>query len=241
VRVNGADYNFNFNEAPELRTIFVGKEENPVIIIDNMMQDPRSMIDFASSEVTFKRDTVTYYPGIRAPLPKQYANNLSSMIPSLIRDAFRPSSTKQEGISCNKFLSLSTLTPEQLEVPQRFPHTDASDHNQFAVLHYFCDPQHGGTSFYRHRESGYESISKDRVNIFSSLFNSELASNGPPPAKYINGDNSFFERTASIDSEFNRLVIYRGNMLHSGNINPELSLSNSPRDGRLTATVFFLF
>jgi len=42
-------------------------------------------------------------------------------------------------------------------------------------------------------------------------------------------------------ARFNRLVVYRGSLLHSAVVNPQLSISADPRKGRLTLNSFYDF
>jgi hypothetical protein len=234
------NYNFGVNKNPAIETVFVGREQQPIIVVDNLMQDAQSLVEYAAAEAKFGRDRTTFYPGIRAPLPSAYVNSLRDVIPKLTADTFKLPVTDPEEVSCQYF-SLCTVLPQYLEVPQRFPHADTTELNQLAVLHYLCDAPHGGTSFYRHRETGYESISEDREGHYLSVVRTSLQNNGSPPAQYVNGDNDLFERIASIEAKFDRLIIYRSRVLHSADIDPDVSLNPDPRVGRLTATAFFCF
>jgi hypothetical protein len=238
--VSQGNYNFSLSKNPTIKTVVVGEERQPVIIVDNIMEDAQSLVDYAAAEVQFAHDRHTYYPGIRAPLPEQYVKSLRAAMPALTANVFELSSTEPEDVFC-QFFSLCTVLPEYLEVPQRFPHADTYEPNQLAILHYLCNPPHGGTSFYRHRETGYESISEDRGNRYLELIRRHIQNNGPPPAEYINGDNDLYEQIESIDAKFDRLIIYRSKVLHSANIDPNISVSADPRAGRLTATAFFCF
>ena len=47
--------------------------------------------------------------------------------------------------------------------------------------------------------------------------------------------------TGMMPARFNRLVVYRGSLLHSAVVNPQLSISADPRKGRLTLNSFYDF
>jgi hypothetical protein len=51
-------------------------------------------------------------------------------------------------------------------------------------------------------------------------------------------DTRDFERIHRVDAAFNRLLIYKGNTLHSGDIGERTVLSEDPRRGRLTINGF---
>jgi hypothetical protein len=137
--------------------------------------------------------------------------------------------------------SIVTTPPDQLQLLQCLPHFDTTDPGQVAVLHYLCRPEQGGTSFYRHRNTGFESIDSARHDRFMAALGADLKANGPPTRYYMQGDNAIFERIGRLEAKFNRLVIYRSATLHSGDIPPGFAFDADPRTGRLTANAFLHF
>ena len=140
--------------------------------------------------------------------------------------------------SCN--LSLVTLRPEQLNLAQRLPHVDTVDPLQIAFLHYLCEPRFGGTAFYRHRATGFETLTPERLATHKRALDTELAE-AAPGAGYITGDTALYEQTAAFEAAFDRMLIYRSRVFHSGQINPDAGLSPDPRVGRLTANIFLTY
>ena len=130
--------------------------------------------------------------------------------------------------------SLTTTPPQQLRPIQCVPHIDNHTANQFAVVHYLCDEKFGGTSFYRHRSTGYETINSDRLEYYFKMLKQEVMADETAGCDYINGNTHLFERIARIKVRFNRALVYRSNSLHSGDISAALGLSPDPRRGRLT-------
>jgi hypothetical protein len=227
--------------APDIRasTVLVGREEHPVVVLDGVLRKPHAIVDFAAAEAQFSRSIsgANYYPGVRAPAPQAYVARLY--------EAVRPYMTEVFGfpaagaIKADFYLSIATLPPERLNVWQRGAHFDTVDAQQLAVLHYLCDPSFGGTAFYRHRDTGYEAMTQERLPGYLEALEGDLERNGPPPAAYLTASDRRFEQLASVDAVFNRVVIYRGRMLHSGSVNAAAGLSADPRRGRLTANAFF--
>ena len=119
------------------------------------------------------------------------------------------------------------------------PHFDATSAGQIAVLHYLCDASHGGTAFYRHRSTGFETITPERLQPYIATLSAELERT-PPPQAYVTGDTPLFEQIGAVEARFDRAVIYPSRLLHSGDIRPS-SLSLDPRRGRLTANSFLVF
>jgi hypothetical protein len=219
----------------------VGAERRKVAVLDAVFQTPKALVDHAADEAAFSplREAGNFYPGIRAPAPKAYAQALFEALKPVFADIF---GVDVEGrFKASAALSLATLAPQQLNTAQRLPHIDTTDHRQFAVLHYLCDPRHGGTAFYRHRSTGFESIDEDRAPTFYAALKHELDTAGPPPPEYVVQSTPLFEQTARVEARFDRILVYRSRMLHSGLIDPTFGLSEDPRLGRLTANSFVTF
>lgn len=225
-----------FALAPELAVTreIVGNEREPVLVIDGLSRDPAALVDFAA-DATFApaHGPAGGYPGLRAPAPLAYVERVVKTLMPLIVRTFDLGAVKPVRAEC--FLSLVTLPPGELHPTQRLPHVDTVDPLQFALLHYLCGPPHGGTAFYRHEATGFERITADRQATFDA---SVAAANDDPPPGYLTGDCPGYRRTGAVDAQFDRLVIYRSQLLHSGNITAPEALSADPRRGRLTANIF---
>ena len=55
---------------------------------------------------------------------------------------------------------------------------------------------------------------------------------------YFQGSDAHYEQIGQIEGVADRLVLYRGALLHSGIITPRATLGADPRTGRLTANLF---
>jgi hypothetical protein len=211
----------------------VGTEQSPVLVIDNLIVDPEALIDAAGGAVYLKLGPL--YPGVRAPAPESYARVLAEILDPLIGQAF--GSTIEPELELCAF-SLVTTAPTALSVSQRIPHFDGTEPDRLAFVHYLCAPEQGGTAMYRHRSTGFERIDDTRLDDYRSALALDIERHGEPKPGYLNGDTEIFERTASFDAAFNRLILYPGSVLHSGNISADVSLIEDPRKGRLTVNGF---
>jgi Family of unknown function (DUF6445) len=220
-------------------TVWVGAEREPVIVIDNFLSDAQVLVEYCARQSAFDGVSDTFYPGSRAPIPPIYCFALRSFLGTVIVQAFGLG----DGVVTGELshFSLVTTPPEKLGVVQRMPHFDSTNPKQLALLHYLCEPKHGGTSFYRHRRTRFEHVDAARSRAYGSAVAADLASLGPPPAKYICGDDAMFERTHSFAAAFNRVLIYRSINLHSADIGPAFGFDTDPRRGRLTANTFFFY
>lgn len=228
------DFNFSINPALEINTIYIGNEQEPIIIVDNLLLYPDSVIDYAESGCSFKKDAKDFYPGIRKPLAPAYAENVYRHLMNTFWTVFSSNATVNIKL-LSSVLSLTTTQPKELRPIQSVPHFDSFLTNNVAGVHYLCAEKFGGTSFYRHRTTGFETLNSQRIQEYAKILKAEVMQASTNTFDYINGDTTIFERIASVDAKFNRAIFYRSNILHSGNIQTSAGLSENPRTGRLTA------
>src|SRR6202011_4723701 len=134
------------------------------------------------------------------------------------------------------FFSIVNKSRANLLPLQRIPHYDSPDPRVFAAVIYLFDRANSGTSFYRHRTTGYEKIGADNAGNYKIALNRNMKQFGPPAREYTNGSNALFERMYSVDSAFNRIVIYSGNVLHAADIDGSLVSGNHNTQWRLTVS-----
>lgn len=215
----------------------IGKEKNPILIIDNFADNAGELCTLAEDGEPFVAQASDFYPGLRKPAPAHYREYLQKALATDIANLFGLSASAQVTVDLSVY-SLVTTPANQLRPIQCVPHMDTQDPSHIAAVHYLCDEKYDGTSFYRHRSTGFESVDASRMNGYFSQLKEEVIQQGRAVAGYINGSTSLFECTAHIELKFNRLILYRGNCLHAGNIDPTLGLTPSPRSGRLTINSF---
>lgn len=222
---------------PSVQANYVGQEKNPVIIFDNFHPDPEQLVQLAESELGFRAQTSDYYPGIRKKIDGEYSQWVVDKVAPVIQQFFLSNTESGVHISLCAF-SLATTPVHKLRPIQCVPHVDTQDNNQFALVHYLCPEHYGGTGFFCHRATGYESISPERSAHYFPLLKQQLIKTGMSLGGYIHDDTDLFIKSAQVDVRFNRAILYRSNMLHSGLIQESLGLDTNPRTGRLTANCF---
>lgn len=218
---------------PDISARRIGREEQPIAIIDGFHPDPGAL-RAAAAAATFEPGH-RHYPGIRAPLPPDYFARTNAAMATVLREVFGHG---ESATLIDASFSIVTTPPADLTLPQRLPHVDAVDGSRIALVHYL-DPAGGdGTAFYRHRATGFERIDAARSASYFARLEQELRAHGAPPSAYIRDDTPLFERTGLVEARYNRAVIYRSVMLHSGAIAPDAVLTDDPARGRLTVTAF---
>lgn len=226
-----------FPIAPRWRvsTTDVGREREPVLLIDGFADDPATLVEAAAaSGFAPAYGPEGGYPGLRAPAPLDYVEVAVRALAAPIAETFAVGAVRPARAECN--FSLVTLPPDGLAASQRAPHVDTTDPLQFAILHYLCDERFGGTAFFRHRATGFETLTDARLASYERARASEGVGDG-----YVGEGDRWFEAIGAVGSAFNRLVVYRSRLLHSGQIAMPEALSADPRAGRLTANIFVTF
>lgn len=216
------------------RVDHVGHDRAPVIVVDDVWPEARALFEHAAGRTDYGASSL-YYPGVRCAAPREYAEAIVQSLAAVIHEALGIEGTLA---ITDSVISLVTTPPEKLVPFQRVPHYDSTDPNRVALLHYLCAS--GGTSFYRHRSSGTETVTTEAEDAYIRQVNAEVRSSGMPPPRYVDGDSPLFERIGKYEAEFNRALIYRGSMLHSVNVPADFVPDTNPRTGRLSVNTFLL-
>jgi len=210
----------------------IGREREPVVVIDDFAADPDALRAAAAARAF--GPAAQHYPGLRAPLPDDYLPTQLRGIATVFVEAFGNAAPVAV---IDASYAIVTTPPADLSVGQRLPHCDAHARNRIALVHYLSDDR-DGTAFFRHRSTGFETVDERRAAIYTDQLAAELRHGEPPPAAYVASDMPLFERTWLAEARYNRALLYRSCLLHSGAIAPNAPLSPDPLTGRLTITGF---
>lgn len=210
-----------------------GQEKEPVVIIDDFSSRFEELRQAAASKSYQKLGP--FYPGIRAQADPSYINERMDILKDILVNVF----DCHRGADLTECaFSLVTAKPSDLTPIQCVPHYDGTDPGRLAVLHYLSATEMGGTAFYRHRATGFETVTDDRFDAYKTSLEKGVAEQGLPERAYINKSTALFELIGRVDAKPNRLIIYRGVTLHSGFIPDDLALETDPAKGRLTINTF---
>lgn len=228
----------NQNIQPQI--INVGKDNIPVIIIDDFAVSTADIIIDACQNTTFEGVENSHYPGVRSQLPKPYVIAVLQAIYQLIAKVYKvPLQLQLQPQEI--YYSLITYLESELSLIQRMPHFDTSRHYYFAVLHYLNNGSHGNTGLFRHVPTQLERVEDNNVNNYLTAAQTYIDQHGEPPQTYFTGSDEHFELYHEIEYRPNRLVIYPGHLLHSIIVCPEKDIDANPETGRLTANMFIEF
>jgi hypothetical protein len=220
-------------EQRSIRVEPVGAERQPVVIVENFAPDPEALI--AAAETLPFVPMGEYYPGVRAAVTPAYFEGLAPMLTPVMREVFGA----HHRIGFTRALySIATTPPADLTLAQRIPHIDGVAEGMIAIIHYLGHEDQGGTAFYRHRSTGFETVDAARHRRYLDTLRDDFATHGEPEPAYIEGDTALFERTAGYDAAFNRALIYRSSLLHCAMLPNHVALPGTVREGRLTVASF---
>jgi hypothetical protein len=225
-----------------IESAHIGQENNKIVTCDDFLLDPSPLVEyaanakFAASPMLRQRKG---YPGVRAAMPIEVVEPMARAVEALVRAEF----DVPEHLQCERpqsSLCLMAVPESQLGPYQTIPHFDTSNQYFFAGLLYLCGEEHGGTGFYKHNSTGYESVLPERSDLYLDACHTEL-NNKTINKRYFSESDEYYTKLGFVGAKFNRLAVYHGNLIHSGVVPSPNGLSLNPRTGRLTANVFLQF
>lgn len=221
------------NPAARIRIDRIGREGQPLILVDDLLAEPELWRDVAARSRYGRIGP--HYPGLRAPVPPQAAAAIRDGLADLIGRIFGldPAPPLLE-----TYFSIVTTPPAALAPIQRLPHFDGLEPSRIAILVYLSGSDLGGTAFYRQRATGFETVDAGRFPAFEAALKAGVAGQGLPPPAYISGDTPLYERIARYEARPNRALVYRGHSLHCAAIPPGAALPEDPLRGRLSINAF---
>lgn len=232
--MSDVDVEINPHVDLSVKVCHFGNENAPLIVIDNFVANPESLVEVAT-HLKFS-PAGRFFPGVRAAAPSSYQSFLLRQLPQILKGVFCSDEHQLKLLMCH--FSLITTPASHLGMLQRIPHFDSLESHGLATVHYLFKKNLGGTAFYRHRKTSYESIDESRGETYFRSLESE--NNGPnmPGPEYICGDTALYEQIMSADAVFNRMIVYRRNSLHSGSLAKDFYPDADPLTGRLSINSF---
>lgn len=225
--------NFQLHSNMTMQKLHIGEEKSPLLVIDSFVENAEELVNIAC-QLKFEVNS-NFYPGVRAEAPIEYQQLIIDKLQDTLLEFFQLKANKLK-FTISHF-SMVTSEPNQLHLLQRIPHFDSLDSEGLAAIHYLFKTDLGGTSFYKHRDTQFESIDEKRQGQYFASMKKNGSNNMPSP-EYINGDTVLYKRIAEQQGIFNRIIIYRRNLLHSGSIPKDFVPDDNPLTGRLSINSF---
>ena len=230
------------NQQAEIRREQI-TEKDFCVVVDDFLQDPDLLIEFAvEHRAEFSHPNIGY-PGVQLRIQDDAMKDIYRFVRSKMSRMY---GFMRGRIGIRTLLSMVTLPPDALSFSQRICHIDPNPdpgREKYAALVYlFEDQRLGGTGFFRWRNEeivwkGVDLLRADRSQGEEYLEQQFETFRQSP--RYMTESNEIAELLYTVSPRFNRFVFYSGDMPHSGAIvAPEL-LSDDARHGRLSLNLFF--
>jgi hypothetical protein len=227
-----------FNPAPRIQSIplFDG---HACHVVDDALLEPQRLLELAvARRADFEHTAHNAYPGPELRMDDAASARLDEFFSAHIRALLGARRTER----MYSRLAMVTLPPTQLQPRQWICHRDRFGLPPelcvaASVLYLFADPALGGTSFFRPLRPLREI--ELMVHHSGSMAPDEFARSFAIRPGYPGESNHWFEKVATIEPRFNRMIFYDGGLFHCGAIGDPARLSDDPHHGRLTLNGFF--
>lgn len=212
------------------------------IIVDDFLEDPEALIDFAAENNNQFSIPERSYPGMMMRLDSIALLDFERFIRNRMGKTF---SFLRGNANLSTGLSMVTFNPDELTNYQRLCHTDPRNdmaRRNYAALVYLYDNENlGGTAFYRYKRAdvvlkALELDAQDPDAAAAFLARHTALFREPP--RYISESNELAELLCVVPPRFNRFVFYSGEIAHSAHITAPELLTTDFRKGRLTLNCF---
>jgi hypothetical protein len=223
-------------QIPEARISLrkIGREGEPLVIIDDFSGIADELLN-EGRNAKYQNAGASSYPGLRSWADPSYLDRRRALMMQVMQRVF--GFTRGVRLDASTF-SIVTMREDELTPRQRIPHYDHASGEIVAVMHYLNGSKSGGTAFYRHRRTSFETVTPEREQAYNAALMQDEREYGIPTAHYCHGNSDRFEMIDEVEAKRDRLVLYRGRQLHSGVIPDPAALSVDPREGRLTINMF---
>ena len=214
-------------------------ERHFCLVIDNALLEPELQLQYAASHrQEFRAVDFNAYPGVYLKAPAALVRELCDLFLWRLRRHFN--ARRSVDVHCR--FSMVTLPPQALRPIQWLCHRDDGRlpprlSMQASVLYLFHNPQLGGTSFFdplqpvAETDALFEDARRLTPETFAHKYRLRYG--------YMREPNEYFHLLGNIPARWNRLIVYDGGMLHTGDIGAPEQLSDDPLTGRLTLNGFF--
>lgn len=228
-----------FNSAPRIEAREFGSGAT-VLIVDDALLEPGRFVDFAADHWAHARETAhNAFPGPELAMPDAFTARLEDWFNEHLRRALGGRRT----LRTHSRFAMATWPPGRLQPCQWLCHRDRDvvhpcERVAASVLYLFDQPALGGTAFYAPKR---DALATARLVHDSSTLDPEAFHALHPDIApgYLIGSNAWFERLGVVESRFNRLIAYDGDLFHTSHVSDPERLSGDPRRGRLTINGFF--
>ena len=193
----------------------------PTIIVDNFFEDPNKIIEY-SKKLTFKKDEQGEWPGERANTVQEI-DFFNWVIYRIVRILY-PMNHREISWNCSQNFQ---KIDGNIYRDSGWVHSD--DPCEITAIIYLSKHKNCGTSLYTKKNFSNSTMHSDKkIESYQTLnFDGKL--------KYLEENNNLFEKNLTVDSKFNRLLIFDSNQFHGA----DMFRDNENKEERFTLITFF--
>lgn len=217
----------------------VGAEKSKVIVVDNVFEEIKLLNNHTSRFAKFQARKANLYPGSQAQMFGEFGQVFLKYAQSLIETHY-PITASLQCKPLAAFYSFVSTSEKELTHRQTIPHYDHNSNNSFAVMLYMAPGDFGGTGFFQQEGTLFETISTSRESEFLQQLDKNTET-GDSSFRYCIGSGAGFTLTDSVNYQQNRMLIYPGNLLHSGLIDESRDIHINASKARITANLFITY
>lgn len=199
----------------------------PTLVVDNFFKNPFKVLEI-SKNVYYESDPQGTYPGERSRLLHEVNFNFFNLFHQKIFALLYPN--HHDKIRFNASTTFQRVSSKSFNNPSSnltgWVHSDAPV--IITAIVYLSNHNNCGTSFWEPKNYGHQ-IHTEKKEMFFKKQISNLDCE-----KYLEENNSLFDKTLTINSKFNRLLLFDSSIQHSA----EHFFDKNCLDDRLTLISF---
>jgi len=196
----------------------------PTIIVDNFFDNPNKVIEY-SKKLKFLKDEKGDWPGKRTDTLSNIDQNFFNWINYKIVRLIYPMNHFNMHWACKQYFQ---KIDGNIYEETGWVHSDSP--MELTAIIYLSNHNNCGTSLYNKNKFFNSVINvNEKKQMYSNL-------NFKDNLKYLKQNNDLFEKNLTIDSKFNRVIIFDSNQFHAAD---KFKDSKIKDEERLTLITFF--
>ena len=195
----------------------------PTIIVDNFFDEPNKVIEY-SKKLNFSMDKAGSWPGSRTEPLTTIDHNFFNWVSYRIVRLLYPMNHLDLNWYCDQYFQ---KVNGEIYKNGGWVHCDFG--REITAIIYLSKHKNCGTSLYTKKTMFNLAINTEKKEETYKTLNFKNEE------KYLKENNEMFEKSLTIDSKFNRIVIFDSNQFHAA----DMFKDDEDKEERLTLITFF--
>lgn len=209
-----------FRPSDELKVRVDKFLDERIVVIDNFYNNPDGVRELAQVIPSTRAPGIIHgLPGSRVEAT-YFFGHLGSTLTEIISKVWPDEFSQVEPSFVQDCLNRASflVNVQNSTLPPRVPHIDNPRHGRWAVGIFLNTPEecHGGTGFYTFK--GEKTVDLSNLDIELKEYQ-----------HYVQDDDDLWKKQYLAEMKYNRLIIYKQNVLHTPYIPPNTFTNETPR------------